>query len=68
MKEGLKTIPKPKGEATMYYEIIFHNNVWKIWKWTNNGITVNCELFKVFKTRKGAENWARKQWDEVIWR
>lgn len=52
----------------MYYEITFHNNVWKIWKWTNNGITVNCELFKVFKTRKGAENWARKQWGEVIWR
>lgn len=50
----------------VYYEICFHNNVWQVWKWTRNG--ASCELFKVFKTRKGAENWAKKIWDDVRWR
>lgn len=51
-----------------YYEIYNINSKWEIWKWTNNGIKCGCELFKVFKTKKGAENWARKQWDRVIWK
>lgn len=56
-----------KGEKKMtYYEIYNINGLWEIWKWTNDG---QCgERFKAFKTRKGAENWARKQWAEVIWR
>jgi len=50
------------------YEIYYRDNVYQIWQWVNNGVNVTCTLFKTFKTRKGAENWARKQWDEVIWR
>lgn len=51
-----------------YYEIYNWNGGYEIWKWTNNGIHVHGERFKFFKTRKGAENWARKQWDRVVWR
>lgn len=51
----------------IYYEIYYHNNRYEIWKWTNNGYTCGCVLFKTFKTRKGAENWAAKQWNQVTW-
>lgn len=51
-----------------YYEIYNRDGEWEIWKWTNNGITCGCVRFKVFKTKKGAENWAKKQWNRVIWR
>lgn len=50
----------------MYYEIYYSNGLWNVWKWTNNG--QHGERFKVFKTQKGAENWARKQWNRVVWR
>ena len=49
-----------------YYEIYHINNTWEIWKWTNNG--QDGERFKVFKSRKAAENWASKQWLQVTWR
>ena len=51
-----------------YYEIYHQGEQWVIWKWTNNGYSATCTRFKSFKTRKGAENWARKQWDRVVWR
>ena len=56
-----------KGEKKMmYYEVYEVNGLWEIWKVTNCG---SCYTrFKAYKTRKGAENWARKQWYEVIWR
>lgn len=50
----------------MFYEIHYIRNVYQIWKWTDNG--THAELFKTFKTKKGAENWAAKQWYRVIWR
>jgi len=50
-----------------YYEIYNRNGKWEIWKWTNNGISCTCSHFKTFKTKKGAENWAAKQWDRVTW-
>lgn len=50
----------------MYYEIYDEGDRWAIWKWTNYG--QHGERFKTFKTRKGAENWAKKQWYKVIWR
>ena len=50
----------------MYYEIYNQNSLWVVWKWTNFG--ANAERVKTFKTRKAAENWAAKQWAEVIWR
>jgi len=50
-----------------YYEISFHNGRYQIWKWANNGYTCKCSLFKTFKTKKGAENWAKKQWARVTW-
>lgn len=49
-----------------YYEIYNYNGTYEIWKWTNNG--ASGERFKMFKTRKGAENWAKHQWCKVIWR
>lgn len=49
-----------------YYEIYNHNGTYEVWKWTGNG--ANCERFKVFKTKTGAESWAKKQWCKVIWR
>lgn len=51
----------------MYYEICFKNDLWVVWKWTNNGVSVDCERIKSFKTKKGAENWARKQWERIVW-
>lgn len=50
----------------MYYEIYNQNDLWVIWKWTNNG--QHGERVKSFKTKKGAESWAAKQWYRVIWR
>ena len=50
----------------MYYEIYNLNGGYEIWKWTCNG--TQGERFKFFKTKKGAENWAAKQWAKVIWR
>lgn len=49
-----------------YYEIYNWNGAYEIWKWTNNG--TGGERFKIFKTRKSAESWAKKQWCKVIWR
>lgn len=50
-----------------YYEIWQNNDgFWLIYEVTEFG---NCyRLFKTFKTKKGAEGWARKQWARVIWR
>ena len=50
----------------MYYEIYNQGDLWVIWKITNYG--QHYERFKSFKTKKGAENWAAKQWYRVIWR
>lgn len=50
----------------IYYEIYNWNGAYEIWKWTVNG--QHGERFKVFKTKKGAENWAKKQWYRVTWR
>lgn len=50
------------------YDIYFINNQYEIWKWENNGVTATCSRFKTFKTKKGAENWAKKQWACVNWR
>lgn len=50
----------------MYYEIYDRGDYFEIWKWTQGG--AHGERFKTFKTRKGAENWAKKQWYRVIWR
>lgn len=50
----------------MYYEIYALPEGFEIWKWTNGG--QHGERVKLFKTRKGAENWAKKQWHRVIWR
>lgn len=47
-----------------WYEIYDWNGKWEIWEWDNNG----GRRFKVYKTRKGAENWAKKSWYRVIWR
>lgn len=49
-----------------YYEIYQWNGGYEVWKWTNMG--QHGERFKFFKTKKGAENWAAKQWYRVIWR
>lgn len=48
-----------------YYEIYNRDGMYEVWKWTSD---IRCERFKVFKTRKGAESWAKKQWNRVIWR
>ena len=51
----------------IYYEIYTNNDgTYEIWKWTDN--SAHGERFKVFKTKKGVENWAAKQWYRVIWR
>ena len=51
-----------------HYEIYFLKGQYEIWKCTNTGFNYTMIRFNVFKTRKGAENWARKQWDRVIWK
>lgn len=48
-----------------YYEICLMRDLWVVWKVTSD---VHYERVKSFKTRKGAENWAAKQWARVIWR
>ena len=47
-----------------WYEIYLWDGIYEIWEWTGNG----GRRFKTFKTKKGAENWAKKQWYRVIWR
>lgn len=49
----------------IYYEICHRNGLYEIWKWTGD---YHAERIKSFKTRNGAENWARKQWARVIWK
>ena len=51
-----------------HYEIYFFKGQYEIWKCHNNGIHYHTIRLRVFKTKKGAENWARKQWNQVIWR
>ena len=60
-------IERRNGNMT-YYEIYFFKGRYEIWKCFNNGVHHGMTLFKVFKTRKGAENWAKKCWDQVTWR
>lgn len=50
----------------IYYEVYNWDGKWEVWKWTGGG--AHGERFKVFKTKKGVENWAAKQWARVIWR
>lgn len=50
----------------MYYEIYNQGGLWVIWKISNGG--QHYERFKSFKTKRGAEGWAAKQWNKVIWR
>lgn len=49
-----------------YYEIYTTTHGYEVWKWTNFG--TNAQRFKVFKTKKGLDNWAKKQWLPVHWR
>ena len=49
-----------------YYEIYHRDGGYEIWKWTHFGRS--AVRFKFFKTKKGAENWAKKQWYPVTWR
>lgn len=49
----------------MWYEVYEGTSTWDIYKVTENG--GHYTLFKRFKTRKGAENWAKKQWYLVHW-
>ena len=51
----------------MYYEIYNQSGLWVIWQVSNGGQYYH-ERVKSFKTKKGAENWAAKQWNKVIWR
>lgn len=50
-----------------YYEVYQNrDSIWMIYEVTEYG---QCyKLIKTFKTRKGAESWAKKQWYRVIWR
>lgn len=50
-----------------YYEIWQgHDGIWQIYEVTEYG---QCyQLIKTFKTKKGAEGWAKKTWYRVIWR
>lgn len=49
-----------------YYEICYMTGAYVVWEVTDNGCTYS--RIKSFKTKKGAENWAKKQWLRVIWR
>ena len=50
-----------------YYEIWQGSNGdWRVYEVTNYGQHFVC--IKSFKTKKGAENWAKKSWYKVIWR
>lgn len=50
-----------------YYEIWQGSSgQWLIYKVTNYGQHYEC--IKSYKTRKGAENWAKKCWYDVKWR
>jgi len=49
-----------------YYEISEIKGLWVIWQVTNNGCSYT--RIKSYKTKAGAENWAAKQWLQVIWR
>lgn len=49
-----------------YYMIYENNGSWQIYEITDYG--QHYRLFKTFKTKKGVENWAKKQWHEVQWR
>lgn len=52
----------------VYYEIYNREGIWEIWKWENNGITCKCSLFKRYKRKSAAEEWAKSCWNQVIWR
>ena len=50
-----------------YYEIWQGNSgAWLIYEVTNYGQHYVC--IKSYKTKKGAESWAKKSWYKVIWR
>lgn len=50
-----------------YYEIWQNNSgTWGVYQVTNDGQTY--QLIKHYRTKKGAENWAKRQWYNVIWR
>lgn len=50
-----------------YYEIYFNptRQVYQIWQYDRfNG---SAKVIKQLKTKKAAENWAKKQWADVKW-
>ena len=51
-----------------HYEIWTNRdgNLWLIYEIEH--LNYNHHLIKTFKTKKGAENWAKKQWYRVVWR
>lgn len=50
-----------------YYEIWRGaSGRWLIYKVSNDGQHYVC--IKSYATKKGAENWANKQWRKVVWR
>lgn len=49
-----------------YYECWENNGSWLMYEVTNYG--QSWKLVKTFRTRKGAENWAKKNWYRVEWR
>lgn len=50
-----------------HYEIAQDKNgIWMIYEVTEYGC--RYQLIKTFKTKKGAEGWAKKTWYRVIWR
>lgn len=55
-----------KGEKAMYYEIYDMNGRWIVWEFSGNGF--GCERVKSFKTKKGAEHWAKKQLTRITWK
>ena len=49
-----------------YYVITEKNNIWTVWQISGDDGTFT--YYKIFKTKKGVENWAEKQRTRVIWR
>lgn len=49
-----------------WYEVYEGLNGWDVYEVTGGG--QHYVMFKRFKTKKGVENWAKKQWYRVDWR
>ena len=49
-----------------WFEVYNNGNSWEVYEVTNYG--QHYVLIKRFKTEKGVENWAKKQWYLVTWK